>query len=105
MNPHDRYEMQRGAKTSRIKGDLLHYSYYEVEEHLLQLEKFSTIQARSYYEMGIRSTVVKKWIHTAWRFVFDYLFRLGFLAGKEGYLISKLGAREVRLKYEKLARL
>jgi glycosyltransferase involved in cell wall biosynthesis len=103
INPHDRYEMDRGTKTSRLKGDLLHYSYYEIEEHLRQLEKFSTIQAQSYYEMGIRSSLLKKWLHTSWRFVFDYVFRLGFLAGREGYIISKLGAREVRLKYEKLA--
>lgn len=102
INPHDRYEMHSGSVVKHLKGDLLHYSYYEIEEHLRQLEKFSTIQAKSYFDMGIRSNFFKKWAHTSWRFVFDYFFRLGILAGREGFIISKLGAKEVKLKYDKL---
>jgi len=54
-NPHDRYNMNRGATRCFLKGDLLHYSYYSVGEHLLQMNSFSSILARSYYERGRRS--------------------------------------------------
>ena len=33
-NPHDRVEMQAGSTVSHLSGDLLHYSYYSVGEHL-----------------------------------------------------------------------
>jgi len=102
LNPHDKFILLPAARSRRLKGDLLHYSYYSIEEHLIQLEKFSTIHAASYYKMGIRTNLVKRVLHTSWRFLNDYVFRLGILDGRSGLIISKLGAREVRLKYLKL---
>lgn len=102
LNPHDKFILVSGGQKKHIKGDLLHYSYYSINEHLLQLEKFSTIHANSYYKLGIRTNLVKRVLHTSWRFLNDYIFRLGFLDGRSGYIVSKLGAREVRLKYLKL---
>lgn len=102
VNPHDRFELDPGAHKKFLPGDLLHYSYYSIDEHLKQLDKFSTIHAQSYYQMGFRTNMAKRIIHTCWRFMNDYFFRMGFLDGAQGYTISKLGAREVRLKYLKL---
>jgi glycosyltransferase involved in cell wall biosynthesis len=102
VNPHDRFELDPGADKKFLKGDLLHYSYYSIDEHLKQLEKFSTIHAHAYYQMGVRTNLAERVLHTFWRFVNDYFIRLGFLDGARGYTISKLGAREVRLKYLKL---
>ncbi|MEX0988342.1 MAG: glycosyltransferase family 2 protein [Bacteroidales bacterium] len=102
LNPHDKFIMDPEARKKHLHGDLLHYSYYTVEEHLQQLDRFSTIHARSYYKMGIRTNLIKRNIHTVWRFLNDYIFRLGIIDGRSGFIISKLGAREVWLKYLKL---
>jgi hypothetical protein len=102
VNPHDKFKLDPDTSRKHLKGDLLHYSYYKIDEHKAQLEKFSTIHAASYFQMGIKTNLVKRAIHTSWRFINDYFFRLGFLDGKAGFIISKLGAREVRLKYLKL---
>ncbi len=103
INPHDKFILYQGGEKKFLKGDLLHYSYYEISEHLVQLEKFSTIHAASSFEMGIKTNLAKRLFHTWWRFLNDYIFRLGFLDGRSGYIVSKLGAREVNLKYLKLA--
>jgi len=105
LNPHDMFILDPGAKKKYLKGDILHYSYYNLEEHLSQVEKFSTIHAQSCYEMGIKPTVLGRHLHTGWRFLKDYIIRLGILDGRSGYLISKLSAREVFLKYTKLRKL
>lgn len=105
VNPHDKFKLESGTHRKYLKGDLLHYSYYTVDEHKVQLEKFSTIHAQSHYKMGIRTNLLQRLTHTAWRFVNDYIFRMGFLDGKSGFIISKLGAREVNLKYLKLQEL
>jgi glycosyltransferase involved in cell wall biosynthesis len=102
VNPHDKFILDPDAQKSFLKGDLLHYSYYTIDEHLIQMDKFSTIHANSYYQMGIRTSVLQRVLHTCWRFMNDYFFRMGFLDGTPGYTISKIGAREVRLKYLKL---
>lgn len=102
INPHDKYILEEGATVQRLRGDLLHYSYYSVEEHRLQLERFANIQAIALREKGRRTTLMGAITHTTWRFINDFLLRLGFLHGSKGFTISRLGAREVWLKYDRL---
>lgn len=102
LNPHDKFQLDHGARKKHLRGDLLHYSYYTIGEHKAQLEKFSTIHAQSYYKMGVKTNKFKRLAHTAWRFMNDFIFRMGFIDGKSGFIISRLGAREVNLKYRKL---
>lgn len=102
INPHDKFLLESGTSKKFVKGDLLHYSYYTIDEHHRQLEKFASIHAQSYYKMGIRTNLFKRLIHTTWRFINNYFIRLGILDGHSGFLISKLGAKYVFLKYQKL---
>ena len=105
VNPHDKFILQKGSDKKYLNGDLLHYSYYNKDEHLAQLEKFSTINAHSFYKMGMRTHFLKRWMHASWRFLNDYFLRLGFLDGRAGFIISRMNAKEVNLKYIKLGKL
>ncbi len=58
FNPHDRFFLNKGATRMFLKGDILHYSYYSVSEHLVQINTFSTILARSYYEQRKASSIL-----------------------------------------------
>lgn len=102
FNPHDRYYLKPGSSQQRLKGDLLHYSYYSVSEHLVQINLFSSILARSYYERGRGVNPLTLFFRPLWRFIKDYLLRAGFLDGYYGYIISVNSAHEVFLKYVKL---
>ena len=51
-NPHDRFEMEKGATLKYLKGDLLHYSFYSIEEHMQTVNKFSSISANMRYRRG-----------------------------------------------------
>ncbi|MCK4746276.1 MAG: glycosyltransferase, partial [Bacteroidales bacterium] len=92
----------KGASRQFLKGDILHYSYYSVSEHLLQMNSFSTILARSYYEQGRRVYTTNLILHPLWRFIKDFVIRTGFLDGYYGYIVSVNSAHEVFLKYVKL---
>lgn len=102
MNPHDRFLLAKGASRKFLKGDLLHHSYYSVDEHLKQINSFSSILARSYFEQGRKTHKVVIFFAPLWRFIKDYVFRLGFLDGFYGLVISVNSAHEVFLKYVKL---
>jgi glycosyltransferase involved in cell wall biosynthesis len=102
INPHDRFILDRGSAERFLKGDLLHYSYYTVAEHLAQINSFSTIMARSYYERGKKANLCALVVRPAWRFFSDYLLRGGFLDGWYGLVVSVNSAHEVFLKYVKL---
>ena len=101
-NPHDRYALKSGLKSGKLKGDLLHYSFYSVEEHLVQIEKFSAISSEAKYKEGIRSNWPKILIKTAAKFAKAYVIKLGFLDGYYGWVIAKNSAFATYLRYRKL---
>ena len=101
-NPHDKYYMNQGTTVAHLEGDLLHYSYYTIEEHVTQLNKFSSISAKSKFLKGKKSSVLKITVYPAWRFFRDYFIKLGFLDGYYGFVICVNSAHEVFQKYIKL---
>jgi len=102
FNPHDRFLLTKGSTRKFLSGDILHYSYYTVSEHLEQINSFSTIMSRSYFNRGRRVYVYSIFIHPMWRFFKDFLLRFGFLDGYYGFIVSVNSAHEVFLKYVKL---
>lgn len=84
-----------------LKGDILHYSYYTVEEHQRQFDKFATLWAEGAYERGKKVTMAGAYLHAFWRFVRDYIFKAGFLDGRYGWIIAKINAGNVLQKYKK----
>jgi hypothetical protein len=102
VNPHDKIEMPVGSKINHLKGDLYHYSYYTVEEHIRKLDYFSSIAAKAYWKSGKHSGLLKILISPCFAFVRDYFLRAGFLDGFAGYQIARLTAWYTFLKYLKL---
>ena len=101
-NPHDKYIMREGFKVGKLQGDLLHYSFYTRQDHLSQIEKFSSISAKAMYEKGTKGADIKKWYKAVARFIKIYLIHRGFLDGKAGFDIARFSAQAVYLKYTKL---
>lgn len=105
INPHDEYKMKGAIPVGHLKGDILHYSYYEVSEHYKQSEYFSDIAAKAYLKKGKKSNWIKIIMSPAIKFIKTYFIKLGFLDGREGFLISKISAYATYIKYLKLYRL
>ena len=104
-NPHDEFRFAQKTKIKHLKGDLLHYSYHSAEDHYKQVEHFTDIASRTYYEKGKRATVIKLVFSPAFKFIRDYFFRLGFLDGIVGFKICWISAGATRKKYVKLKKL
>jgi glycosyltransferase involved in cell wall biosynthesis len=105
QNPHDRYDLQRGSKSERLPGKLLHYSYYTVQEHVLQIDKFSTIAAQAAFEHGERANGLQLLYKPLAKFIKGYFLRLGFLDGYKGLLVCWYSGEAKYMKYKKLLRL
>lgn len=103
INPHDKYELYSGdASAGQLNGDLLHYSYYTLDDHYRQVEYFTTIAAKAYFEKGKKAPAYKLILNPISKFISHYFITLGFLDGKAGYLISRISAYATWLKYKKL---
>lgn len=105
VNPHDRYVLSSGSTLKHLPGDLLHYSFYTMEEHRAQIEKFSTISSQAKYAKGIRSNVLKVWVKPAAKFLKSFVLKRGFLDGYYGWIIATYSAYATYLKYSKLLKI
>ena len=105
INPHDKFIQNTKIKTAHLKGNILHYSYYTVEEHLKRVENFSDIAAKALFQSGKKTNIFKIIFSSILKFIRNYFFYRGFLDGRQGYIICKLAARTTYLKYLKLKKL
>jgi glycosyltransferase involved in cell wall biosynthesis len=105
-NPHDKIIMEKGSIVQHLKGDLLHYSYYSINEYFAQQNKFTTIASAEYYEKGKKTPNMASIIlRSRWRFFRDYFLKLGFLDGYAGFLVCRFSAMATFIKYAKLKHL
>jgi len=105
VNPHDKCVLEPGTTIKHLKGDLLHYSYYTIEEHILQANKFSTIAAEQLVKRKKRVPFIKVLINPFFKFLRNYFLKAGFLDGYYGFIICTITAHETFQKYAKAWRL
>lgn len=101
-NPHDKIFLNKGANLMHLRGDMLHYSYYSVAQHLEQLNKFTDASAKAMYQKNKRSIWPGLLFKAPFRFFKSYVLKRGFLDGKEGFYIAVSSAFVVYTKYIKL---
>lgn len=85
-----------------LKGDLLHYSFRSINEHLRKIEKYSELAARESVENGKTTTIFKIFFSPKWHFINEYIIQFGFLDGFYGYTICRLSVYATFLKYSKI---
>ena len=100
--PHDKFIMGKGVAKKFLSGDMLHYSFDNLSEHVKQINDYSTIAALSYFKNGKKSGPIDIIIRPLWRVLREYFFRLGFLDGNFGLIISVNSAQGIFLTYIKL---
>jgi len=101
MDPHDKFELEQGCSIRKLKGDILHHTYYSIDEHILQANKFSSIAAKELVSKGKPIYFIKIFLNPIAKFIRNYILHLGFLDGFYGFIICQITANETFLKYIK----
>lgn len=100
-NPHDKVIVS--GKVEKLKGDLLHYAYENLEEHYEQIKKFAIIAAHAKFRQGKKANFIFHVILSPlYKFFRKYVLRLGFLDGYYGFIFSGLTAYLNFMKYLRL---
>jgi glycosyltransferase involved in cell wall biosynthesis len=106
VNPHDRVMLDEQSRVCHLPGDLYHYSYHSIQDHVDQINSFSEIAAREAFEQGRRSILALDiCLNPTLTFFKKYFLKLCFLDGYEGFVISTHTAFGIFLKYIKLREL
>lgn len=100
---HERWEpTNKSEPIGELNGDLLHYSYYTIADHIKQIEKFTELSAREAVEKGKDASLMKILFSPKWKFFTDFIIKLGFLDGYTGFLVCKYSAYANFVKYTKI---
>jgi glycosyltransferase involved in cell wall biosynthesis len=101
-DPHDKVSIDK-RRVIRLHGDLLHYAYFTVDEHLQQMHKFAEVAARAKFEKGQRAIfVVHVLLNPLFKFIKKYFFQLGFLDGYYGFVFCAAASSLNFFKYLRL---
>ncbi|MFT5765244.1 MAG: glycosyltransferase involved in cell wall biosynthesis [Saprospiraceae bacterium] len=96
---HERLVHRNRVSVQKVKGKLLHYSYKTLEDHRERIENYARLSALEMQSEGKQSSFIKLWISPAFRFIKTFFLKMGFLDGKNGWVISVRNASLVHLKY------
>lgn len=89
-------------KKVTLAHPILHTPYLQISNFLDKMQNYSTLFAQQHKDLK-RAGVGKALVHSWWAFWKSYLFKRGFLDGKEGLIISLYNAHTTYYKYLKLA--
>lgn len=83
---HERLEV--GGPCAMLQGDLLHYSFRNIEHYLVKHVQYSNVFLETQQAKGKRWSLLHTVFRPWWRFVRAYFFKLGFLDGFPGFWIA-----------------
>jgi glycosyltransferase involved in cell wall biosynthesis len=85
-----------------LKSALVHHSYPTLSDYIDHMNRYSSLGAEMAFANGHRGfSLFNIVIRPAATFVYNYIFRLGFLDGREGLLLHLYHAVYVSWKYAK----
>lgn len=103
QNPHDKIiPTDSSLSVDHLQGDLLHYSYYNIEEHRQQANRFATIAAKAMASKGKNPSFAFAVFKAVAKFIRNYILKLGFLDGRYGWVICRISAWETYQKYRRV---
>jgi len=90
------------GKVGKIKSHLLHYTFRDLNQVLDTVNRYSTAGAQMKCEQGKQGGLTKAVSHGVWMFFRTYVFKAGFLDGREGFMLAVSNAEGAYYKYLKL---
>ncbi len=99
-DPHD--DVVVNGKIGYLSGDLYHFTYENIEDHVSTMNRFTSIAAVEYQKRHKKSGMVNLVVRPALTFLKKYIMKQGFRDGFPGFVIAISSAYYVFLKYAKL---
>ena len=99
---HEKLEYDDSVSLIKLKGDLLHYTYRDLEHYLVKSAGYASAWAEQREARGKSSSLLQGFLHGLGCFLKMYVFRLGFLDGRQGLLLAMLSGHSTFAKYADL---
>jgi glycosyltransferase involved in cell wall biosynthesis len=85
-DPHEKPRVL--GQQARLGGEILHFTYENIEGQLKQLNHFAAIAAGQEWERGNRANIWHLIVNPTIRFLKFFLFKQGFREGMAGFIVA-----------------
>lgn len=99
---HEKLENPDGLPVKPLEGDLLHFTYRDLRHYLEKSAHYAQAWAEQQAASGKRGSLSSGITHGIGCFLRMYLFKAGFLDGRQGLLLALLSAHSTFAKYADL---
>ena len=100
---HEGLTIKPEHKVKKLVGYVYHYTVDTPEQFASKTDRYSSLFAEKGVKMGKKANFIKIYLSPIFRFLVEYIFKLGFLDGYYGWFIAKENMRYTYLKYKKLS--
>lgn len=91
--------------TGTLQNYLSHYSYNSQKHFKEKIVYYNQLKALEKVQKGAQLSIFMATFHPIYTFLNRYLFRLGILDGKKGFIICSIYAQGIRARYKEIKRL
>ncbi|BDD02887.1 glycosyltransferase family 2 protein [Aureibacter tunicatorum] len=102
---HETLSYPKELSPTHLSGDILHFSFHSIEQHLNVMNKYTTLMAEEAFNKGKKASMFKLIFSPLFKFIKKYFFQKGFLDGYYGFIVCVLSAFYAFFKFIKLRRL
>ena len=97
---HEKLDVE--GRIGYFENKLVHYSYSDYESYKGKMIAYGKLKAKEKYLVGFKPTLIHKFGHPIYNFLYQYLIRLGILDGRKGIIICYLNALSIKARYKEL---
>jgi len=97
---HDRVIVD--GRLGRLRRPIYHEAVMSLEQMVDKINMYSSRSAAMFHQQGRRASMLSALGHGTWAFFRTYVLRLGFLDGREGFMLAVVNAENSYYRYAKL---
>ncbi|MEN1784485.1 MAG: glycosyltransferase family 2 protein [Bacteroidota bacterium] len=97
--------LQVNGPSGKFKARLTHYCFKDYQDYRSKMLHYGLLKAKESFEKGKRFSYLKMIVKPTWKFLYNYVFRLGFLDLERGINVCYLNALSVYKRYHEMRRL
>jgi hypothetical protein len=93
------------GKIGKLKHKLIHFSYTDYESYKEKMVSYGKLKAKEEFAKNLHPNFYHFYLHPAYKFLYQFMVRLGFLDGKKGMIVCYLNALSVYVRYQELKKM
>jgi glycosyltransferase involved in cell wall biosynthesis len=94
-------DIRLDGTTDTLRGALIHHAYPTLDIYREHMRRYAGLGAEMIRHKPSPILWLNRWLNPPLTFLYNYIFRLGFLDGREGFLLHWNHSRYVSWKYAK----